>query len=116
MNKKILIFGALAALMLVTISFATAIQTTNTQKRESPLFNIRAKLAIGEKLQNLKVKFIGERLFFIPSQWSSKGGDRSARQRIVEKTESNLRTSSCYYTCNPPTWCPDSSCTIKICP
>lgn len=67
MNKKILIFVVLATLMLVTITFATAIQTTNTNKKESPLYKIRTKLAIGERIQNLKTKFIGERIFFLPS-------------------------------------------------
>ncbi|MDH7517954.1 MAG: hypothetical protein QHH19_06390, partial [Candidatus Thermoplasmatota archaeon] len=77
MNKKILVVSILTILMLVTISFATAVtsntNTTNSKKKESPLFKIRTELAIGEKLQNLKetikAKFLGERLFFLPFQW-----------------------------------------------
>lgn len=73
MNKKILIFGVLAALMLVTILFATVVSsntTTTVKKKESPLFGIRTRLAIGERLEklkeNIKARFIGERVFFLP--------------------------------------------------
>ena len=65
MNKKILSVGIFAILMLVTISFASAINTTNAEKKESPLYNLRTRLAIGEIIQNLKAKFFGERLFFL---------------------------------------------------
>ncbi len=70
MNKKILIFGVLAALMLVTITYASAVTQTQTTRKESPLFSIRTKIAIGERLQTIKetikTKFLGERIFFIP--------------------------------------------------
>jgi hypothetical protein len=85
MDKKILILGVLVVLMLVTISFASAV-TTNTQntRKESPLYNIRTKLAIGERIQNLKetikAKFVGERLFFLPLQWLINKNDFSVRQ------------------------------------
>ena len=73
MNKKILAVSILAVFMLVAISFATAINTTPAKKKESPLFKIRTKLAIGERLENLreniKAKFVGERIFFLPFQW-----------------------------------------------
>jgi len=68
MNKKILTISILAIFMLVTISFATAINTntTNTQKRETPLFKIRTKRAIGERIENIKIWFIRNRIFRIP--------------------------------------------------
>ena len=55
--------------MLVTISFATAINTKNEEKKESPLFNIRTLNSINkEKLnnfrQNIITRFFGNRLFF----------------------------------------------------
>jgi hypothetical protein len=98
MNKKILIFGVLAALMLVTISFATAV-TTNTQttQKESPLYNVRTKLAIGERIQNLKTKFIGERLFFLPFQWLK---NREYRTLLVTEAGDKC-TFHGYLTCWP---------------
>jgi hypothetical protein len=79
MNKKILIFGVLAALMLVAISFATVVSSnTNTtvKKKESPLFGIRKRQAIREQLQDLKesikARFIGDRLFFLPFEFIDK--------------------------------------------
>ena len=74
MNKKILIGSVLTILMLVTISFATAV-TSNTNKdvenKESPLFRIRTKLAIGERIKNLAIIFLRQRIFFLPFQWLS---------------------------------------------
>ena len=69
--KKTAIIGFLAVLMLVTISFASAVSTnTNTEKKESPLFRIRTKQSVGEKIgriiENIKTKFIGDRIFFLP--------------------------------------------------
>ena len=73
MNKKIVLGSIAAVIMLMTISFATAVTTQNTQTRESPLYKIRTKLAIGERIQNLKanikarfVGVVGDRLLFVP--------------------------------------------------
>jgi hypothetical protein len=72
MNKKILTTSILAVLMLVTITYASAINTStaSNEKKESPLFKIRTRLAIGEKIgkimENIKTKFIGNRIFFVP--------------------------------------------------
>jgi len=71
MNKKIMIGSILAVLMLVAISFSAAAvsnQSNDVEKKKavSPLFGIRTKDAIGEKLSSLKAKFLGERIFFIP--------------------------------------------------
>ena len=61
--------------MLLVITFASAINSniTAVEKKESPLYNIRTGLAIGEKisqiLENIKTKFLGERIFFIPLKW-----------------------------------------------
>ena len=72
MNKKILIISILAFFMLVAISFSSAV-STNTEtykKKESPLYRIRARRAITEKIneivEDIKTRFIGERIFFIP--------------------------------------------------
>ena len=80
--KKIAIIGFLITLMLLTISFATAINTnnsTNFEKKESPLFKVRTKLAIGEKIANifklikirhLKLFTYSKRAFFILQVYS----------------------------------------------
>ena len=56
--------------MLISISIATATNTIETkkQKGESPLYKIRTKNAIREKIQNIKAKFFADRLFFLPLQ------------------------------------------------
>ena len=72
MKKITLLAGILLAFMLVTISFASAINTnvTNTERKESPLYKFRTRQAISEKLdyiiENIKTRFIGGRLFFVP--------------------------------------------------
>ena len=51
MNKKILIVSILAVFTLLAISFATAIKTTTpVKKKESPLYKIRIRRAIREKI------------------------------------------------------------------
>jgi len=71
MNKKILSFSILALFMLLTISFASAINNTNTTNpigKESPLWRIRTRAHIGEKIVNIISKFLGERMFMKPFQ------------------------------------------------
>ncbi len=65
MNKKIVMFIILAVFVLVSISLTSAV-TTNTHKKESPLYKIRTRLAIGERIQNIKARFIRDRIFFLP--------------------------------------------------
>jgi len=67
--------------MLVAISYATAVNTaTNAERKESPLYGVRTKRAIGEKigniLENLKTKFLGNRMFFLPSNWLRNLGEK----------------------------------------
>jgi len=75
MNKKILLVSILAVFMLLTISFASAVttNTTKTERKESPLYSIRTRQAIREKIsniiENIKAKFLGERIFFLPVHW-----------------------------------------------
>jgi hypothetical protein len=113
MNKKILMVSILAVLMLVTISFATAINTTPAKKKESPLFGIKTELAIEEKIQNLrdnvKAKYVGERLFFLPFQFPRDNNPRDALQNKVRSSESwpcgfsySAKTCLYYYTCYFP--------------
>ncbi len=74
MNKKILVVSILVVFTLVAISFASAINTTTpVKKKESPLYGIRTRRAIGERLGEIidyiKTRFLGDRLFFLPFQW-----------------------------------------------
>ena len=71
MSIKITIIGCILLFMLVAISLASAIEiNTDLEKKESPLYRIRTRNAIGEKLTNIietiKTKFLGDRIFFIP--------------------------------------------------
>ena len=71
-DKKILFGAFLAVFMLVAISYASAVtsDTSNAERKESPLFGIRTNQAIREKISdivmNIRTKFLGERIFFIP--------------------------------------------------
>jgi hypothetical protein len=70
MNKKIMIISILAVFMLFAIMFASTV-TSNTQKppkKESPLFGIRTRWAIREKMGDFIRRFVGERVFFLPFQ------------------------------------------------
>jgi len=89
MNKKILVVSILAVFMLVVISFSTAVSSTSDEQRESPLFRIRTRKAIGERLDNLKetmkAKFVGERVFFLPFQWLRNKDEGSVRDLLAKK-------------------------------
>ena len=72
MNKKLLIISLLAVFMLVSISFVSSAEVnTNTEKKESPLYEIRTRRAISEKIgeivENIRTKLFGERMFFHPA-------------------------------------------------
>ena len=76
MNKKILVVSILSIFILVAISFATTVSSNTTKtndKKESPLYRIRTRRAIRERLgriiENIKTKFQGDRIFFLPLQW-----------------------------------------------
>jgi len=70
MQKKIIIFSILAILMLVSISFATAVNTySKSDKKESPLFNFRTKKAINQNIKNIITRFFGKRVFFLTFKW-----------------------------------------------
>ena len=91
MNKKILLFSILAVFTIVSISYASAINTTTPVKtKESPLFGIRGRRAIQEKigdvLENIKTKYIGKRVFFLPFQWSINSDGIPIRMRMEYKS------------------------------
>ena len=75
MNKKILVVSILAVFTLIAISFASAVSTntaTSVKKKESPLYRIRTRRAIGERpgkiIDNIKTRFLGDRIFYLPFQ------------------------------------------------
>ena len=70
MKKKILVVSILAVFTLVAISFATAVSSNTVksiEKKESPLYRIRLLRAIREKGREILSRFIGERIFFVPT-------------------------------------------------
>lgn len=92
MNKKIIIFSATAVFILLAISFASAIKTNDDQKDAlrqgySPLFLVRIKKAIKDKLQDFKSCFIGERVFYLPFQWLINRENIPLRNRFVKITD-----------------------------
>ena len=72
--KRMILFSFLATAMLLTISFVSAIDSSsdNLEKKESPLFKIRIRQSIGQRIgeiiAHLKLRFFQERIFFIPSE------------------------------------------------
>ena len=59
MKKKILLVSILATFMLVAISFAAAVNTNNSaDKKESPLYRLRTRRAIEEKISKKPIKAI----------------------------------------------------------
>jgi len=73
MKKKILALSILAVFMLVTVSLGTvggSESTRSTESKESPLYKIRNNKKVNERigniLENIKTKFLGERTFFLP--------------------------------------------------
>jgi hypothetical protein len=106
MKKKILIVSIFGIFMLVAISFASAVTTNtiNDNKKDSPLYRIRTKTAIREKINkiidNIKTRFLGERVFFVPFYWIIK---RDGSQTIILFSEDpKCTTSPGYESCAPP--------------
>jgi hypothetical protein len=100
MNKKILFISVLSVFMLLAIAFASTV-TSDTQKppkKESPLFGIRVRQAIKEKISDFITRFVGERVFFLPFTML-----KSILQEIQEYTHffSNCPAATCEGTrCN----------------
>ena len=72
MKKKVLIGCISAIFMLIAISYAVAANTNiaNAERKESPLYSIRVKQTIcqriGEIMEKLEVSFLGEsKIFFV---------------------------------------------------
>ena len=71
MNRKIILITIMIVFMLIVISFTSSVISDNSKpvKKESPLFGIRTRQAIREKIGNFMRRFIGKRVFFLPFQW-----------------------------------------------
>jgi len=87
MNKKILLVSILIVFMFLAISMASAINTHTAKcvRKESPLFGIRTRQAIREKIGNFLSRFVGERVFFLPLLRC--GLRLSIRQRFQSKSD-----------------------------
>ena len=73
MNKKLTIISILAVLMLISIALSTTVSSNamGEERKESPLYGIRARRIINEKFEtiidNVRASFIGDdRIYFIP--------------------------------------------------
>lgn len=89
MNKKLLLISLLVVFTLVAISLTSVIGSNTVkpvEKKDSPLFGIRTRRATGDRLENIKTRFIGERVFFLPLTWLRNRDDRSVRQQLQYKT------------------------------
>ena len=87
MNKKIVLISMTAVLMMMTISFVSAV-TTNTQttRKESPLFQIRTNTRIN-RVENIITNFLQrDRIFIIPNLLQKSSGITSDVTQINGKT------------------------------
>jgi len=90
--KKIAIFAMLVILLILMVSMSTAISTKeNQENKESPLYKIRTKNAIKEKIQTIKTRFFGDRLFFLPFRLKPS----FSRDNLLGKEHSILPTGNC---------------------
>ena len=63
-DKKIAIISSLAVFVLISVSFvATGITTTETTAKESPLYKIKIRTKLGDKIKEIKTKFFSDRIF-----------------------------------------------------
>jgi len=93
MDKKVVIGSIFVVLMLVTITYASAATNNTAEEKESPLYGIRARRAINEKvtsiIENIKTRFLSERIFFLPFRSTNKL-ELSLRDLITDKTPTEL--------------------------
>jgi len=87
----------LVTTIILTVSIATAISTKKTQREnESPLYKIRTKTAIKEKIQNIKTRFYGERIFFLPFLLN-KNSNRDFRDNFNRENTYDLKNCFTYH-------------------
>ena len=106
MNKKIMIVSILSVFMLLAIAFASTVtsDTSKPSRKESPLFGIRTRKAIREKIGDLMRRFVGERVFFLPFYWLRNAEERPMRERLADKTDTP-GYDTCYQSCSMPIIC-----------
>jgi len=109
MNKKIKIIGGLIAFLLITIVFASTVSSYSekaVENKESPLYQIRTQQRIIQKIdyliKNIKTKFLGERMFFLPAKWIKI--KNISRQSELATLPIGICSSKTCITCIPP--CP----------
>ena len=94
MNRKIFVIIIITFLMLMAISLASAINSNTIKqikKNDSPLFGIRTRRAIREKIVDfIKTRFIGERVFFLPFQWLRNREDLSGIYMFQKWTDDDF--------------------------
>jgi hypothetical protein len=97
--KKIILVGSLAAVtILMIISFSSAVSSsTEVERKESTLYGLRPRRAVGEKIsniiENIKAKFLGERVFWIPITFRNKESRTYIRESTIYDTGKCL---TCY--------------------
>ena len=103
MRKKMMGITIIIITMLVTISLATATSSEEKeQTKESPLYKIRAKSHIGQKIGNIvtkiKTKFLGERMFFMPNKPITNQYRMSLREMAQMKSPTHgIYERTCYF-------------------
>ena len=100
---------------MMTLSFVSVIgsEAETTETKDSPLYRIRTEKAIGEKVsslvENLKTKFLGERVFWVPLIQKFPAGTVREIQSIG--SEGGKGCMTCWATCQIEI----SQCLIRTC-
>lgn len=98
MKKKIVIGCIGIIFMLAMISMVSAISTQKIiQKKESPLFTIRTNNAVQKNMANLKTRFVGKKIFFLPIIPNNEC--MSLRDKFSKETSGSQHTCGTSNTC-----------------
>ena len=104
MKKNLIIISFIICIILLTISITSAIEVNKNQSienKESPLYKIRTRQVLGNRLKELieciKARFLGERMFFLPFHWILEN------IKLKDNTY-NGPTSHGYPTCDKPSY------------
>ena len=104
-----MIVSLIVVMSFLTISYASALNSSNVEKKDSPLYKIRTRKAVGIKLSgvinNIRSKFLGERIFSLPLILY-KTKDFSSRESYFCKISFN---TDCFGQTCAPTSC------IRVC-
>jgi hypothetical protein len=100
--KNVNLVSIVVIILLLAISITSVVGSNNSNsiKKESPLYSIRTKQAIKEKIDNSQRSFVGEKIFFLQFKWLKNSIMRKGILTGCNTCGSGFFT--CDKTCAPP--------------